>query len=177
MTDDRKLPPIGSFPFYDQSKNLFEIWAKSLDAQARVMNEQWGKLKDGTYEAKDWYSSIIKAAELSMSTAEEMFFEVAGVPSPPWVSLKHSSTEETPVKLRVTLATDDKLSASNLSKLGADIVEPKKLPTIQVTPILGDSRTIKVTVGNSENVEPGQYIGFIMRSTSPEPIAIVTVTR
>ena len=170
-----KLPPKGSFPFFEQGKNLFTIWAKALDAQTRIWNEQWVKLKDGTYKAEDWYSAMVRGTELSASTLEEMFFQITGDPHPPWVSLAWNSKDEITVKSRVSLAQDDDISVSALSALG---YPSNVLPTIEAVRVDGDSKSVKVWLTNpGADFLPGEYVGFVMRSTSPKPVAIVTVTR
>lgn len=174
-----KPPAIGAFPFYERSKNLFMIWARLLDEQSAILNEQWGKLKDGKYKIEDNLAALAKMVERSVSRAEDMLLQGTELsPSPPWVSLEAADRQDRQVKLRVTLGRSDVLSGSKLSKLGGDPQKGYVVPEVDAVTVTGDARAIKVIVTNPKaKVEAGQYIGFIMRSTSPEPIAIVTVTK
>jgi hypothetical protein len=177
-TDPFKPPPVGSFPFFDEVVKLANIWTRMLTGQGRVMNEQWLKLKDGTYEPKDWYSALVKGTELTTSAMMEMFTQLTGDPTPPWKSLSWDSKDEVQVALRVSLGLDDVLTVSALSLLG-DPSRVGVLPAIDAIRIDGNAQAIKLVLTNAGNDEiaVGQYIGFVMRSTSPEPVAIVTLNR
>ncbi len=177
-TDPFKPPPVGSFPFFDEAVKLANVWTRMLTGQGRILNDQWLKLKNGTYQASDWYAALVNGTELTASAMMEMFTQLTGDPTPPWKSLSWDSKDEVLVTLRVSLGVDDELTVSQLSMLG-DPSKVGNLPKITAIRVHGNPRAIKLALGNpgDEKVTPGEYIGFVMRSTSPDPVAIITVNR
>src|SRR6187455_1769373 len=113
-----KPPPTGSLPFYDEAVRLGNTWAQLLLKQGSIWNAQWGKLKEGTYEAKDWYTAMVKSTELTATALGDVFTQLTGDPTPPWKSLSLESKGEVELKTRVTLGANDTVSVSELSLLG-----------------------------------------------------------
>ena len=174
---DPIIPPsIGSFPFYEEAVRLGKTWTQLWLEQGSIWNDQWGKLKDGSYEAKDWYSALVRSTELSASALSDLFTQLTGNPTPPFKSLSLNSKEEVDLRLRVALNGNETVSVSELSLLG-DQEPGKPRPVIEATPVQGDPRRIILTLKKPvPEIPKGQYIGFVMRSSDPEPIAIVTLS-
>ena len=171
-------PPTGGFPFFGRAVTLANTWNKTLVAQANLWNDQWTKMRSGKYQFKDWFDAVVRGSELTLDAAEEMISDALGMnPTPPWASLASNSKDELTLKLNVTLAPDDLLYAPKMSRLG-DAADNSGLPQIAVSRVAGRPKALKVwmTDKSRDQIKTGQYIGFVTRSTSPRPIAIVTVS-
>lgn len=180
MKNPIRPPPVTSFPFLRRGRNLLSMWVQALEAQSNLWNDQWTKLREGTYEPKDWFSAVANGTELTAATLEAMWLEVIGDPSPPWHSLSWDSKDEDLVHLRIRLEPNEEVTVSKLSILGKEPDDPDKvLPELAVTRVRANPTAIKLWLENAgdERIHQGQYIGFVMRGSSPKPVAIVTVTR
>ena len=171
------LPPTGSFPFYDEAVRLGKTWTQLWFDQGSIWNEQWSKLKENKYELKDWFSALARSTELTAAAVGDVFIQLTGDPTPPWASLSHDTSDYVPIRLRVSLNLNETVRVSDLSLLG-NRQPGGPLPKVEVTRVKDEARLVKVTMAKPlADFPAGQYIGFIMRSSSPEPIAIVTVNK
>lgn len=158
-------------------KNLVTIWARMLEQQAELWNENWKLIVGGNYEIKDWFKAVGKSLQISSSTMEQTMQAWSTTSPPPWASLAWPPNNEVPVTLKQPLGPRDQLTLTPFSRLGGD--PPKgQGSSIQIVIRQPSSSVLALSVKNTpaEAPYPGQYIGFVVSSAHAEPLVILTVT-
>src|SRR5690606_27891203 len=180
MKNPIRPPPVTSFPFLRRGRNLLSMWVQALEAQSNLWNDQWTKLREGTYEPKDWFSAVANGTELTAATLEAMWLELVGDPSPPWHSLSWDSKDEGLVQLRIGLERNGEGTVSKVSIVGKEPYDPNKiLPELAVTRVRANPTAIKLWLENAgdERIHQGQYSAIVMRGSHHQTEAIETATR
>jgi hypothetical protein len=172
MTDektvDSMLPPIGAFPGYKFGRSLFTAWMSALEEQANLWNDNWSKLVAGDYEFKDLYQALARSVQASIDSAEQIRLQLMSGGAPPWLTLIWGSGA--PVRVRLTQMIDGTHVLSlNLYRLGggAKPLEASAQPA--------GAYAATVTLVPDDDVEDGQYVGFLVSDKCAEPLAITTV--
>jgi hypothetical protein len=169
--DSEQLPPVGSFPYYKKSVDLFTIWINALRSHSDAWNVAWGKLKNRSYGTTDFAESVVTGIETSIQYGEQLFFAVGGSSAPPWIAVPWPPAAEVEAKVRKTVDTTQALRISGPSKFGATKGEALVGHVRRLT----DS-SIAVSVDMKDGATEGDYIGFVFSDGYSEPLAIVIVS-
>jgi hypothetical protein len=171
--DDTKIPPTGSFPGFALGTELFSAWTDSMLQQARTWNRVWSKMREGTYEMKDWYATLAESFDVGSATFERIMRGLSGPGSPPWVTLPWPPANAVEVRIQSPLEPNESLTASALCPLGEAAKVGKSLEVF-VKPV--SAYVLKVWIDPHTKAEPGQYIGFVFAGKNTTPAAVTQLT-
>lgn len=176
-SDTKEIPEVerpGSFPGYQRGLSLFALWSETMQLQAQLWNEAWGKLTAGKYEMSDWYRALGQTLSSSASAAERAVRIAAGTESPPWAAMPWRPMSEVPVSVRRPVDGNHVLSVPALMYCGSD-GEPGDSKILGSARVDGDTILVALKPQNSERVRKGPYMGFLFSDRYPgEPLAVLT---
>ncbi|MEI9949996.1 MAG: hypothetical protein WDO74_13705 [Pseudomonadota bacterium] len=167
-------PSTGSFPGFLRGSRWFSTWSKTLLAQASIWDDVWSKLKDGSYEMKDWYKAVTQSVDMAATSLDELVQIAAGGPqAPPWASLSWPATEEVSVQPRLAVdgtPTPILKTPFQLCQLGAPGGSLEAYARLE-----GSAVVVSLATGRPDAAS-GEYIGLIFCDRYAEPLAVITLS-